>query len=254
MQSGQCKLCGQTAELIESHVWPRFAYKNYVSDLDKGGSFFDLKAGRHVNKQYKRFWFCRECDGRRLGHSESYAAELLVRMEKNRAAPFVYDTRLLTFAVSVSLRTAMAYMQEHKEFFNDASLNDACGAWRQYLLGRRKTGVKPYSQHLFVIYGQDVDWHKGMGGYPYSQVGLVLSQVGPLFIAGLLDRKRLSAADLKVWARSELCLGGGVAEPVSEWRIGYNITETLGRLLHMQQAITIDRVKAAHRDEAEPPA
>ena len=59
MAIGTCHLCGQRRELVKSHVWPSFAYKRYVSDLKKGGQFFDLQTGnRNAQRQYTQPWFC----------------------------------------------------------------------------------------------------------------------------------------------------------------------------------------------------
>jgi phosphatidylserine/phosphatidylglycerophosphate/cardiolipin synthase-like enzyme len=58
MTNGTCHLCGQNARIVNSHVWPSFAYKRYVSDQNKGGQFLDLqKRNPNAQKQYTMPWF-----------------------------------------------------------------------------------------------------------------------------------------------------------------------------------------------------
>jgi hypothetical protein len=67
--------------LEDSHVWSKFAYKRFVANPHKGGQFADLHEQRLTNKQYTRYWFCRACE-ERLGASESYASQLLTRIDQ----------------------------------------------------------------------------------------------------------------------------------------------------------------------------
>jgi hypothetical protein len=238
---GTCRLCGETAALLNCHVWPRFAYKDFVSDRTKGGSFIDLKKGIPTNVQEKKPWFCTDCDQRRIGNAETYAAEFCRTLTKAPTSAHKYEGILQTFAVSISLRTAMLYMEGHR-LARYSELKAACGVWKEFLLGRRKAGIMPYSQHLFVVFGEQVGWHRGLGGYPFVEAGLILSQVGPLFIVGLTNRRRHEKSDWRIWRRSEITLAGGSVEPISAWRVGGNITHAFGRVLHIHQTNTIERV------------
>ena len=73
--------------------------------------------------------------------------------------------------------------------------------------------------------------HKGIGGTVFADERLVLSQIGPLFIIGLLDRSHLSVADLDVWSHSTLSEEGGTIKPISAWRVGTEITLDCARFL-----------------------
>ncbi len=72
--------------------------------------------------------------------------------------------------------------------------------------------------------------------------GLVLSQIGPLFIVGLLGRSYLSLDEIKVWNRSELLPGGGQVTPIQEWRVGGNITLRFARFLARHEIFVIKGV------------
>ena len=39
---GNCRLCRQDRELLNSHVWPAFGYRHLVSDQSTGGTFIFL--------------------------------------------------------------------------------------------------------------------------------------------------------------------------------------------------------------------
>jgi hypothetical protein len=95
-------------------------------------------------------------------------------------------------------------------------LADAMRRWKRFLLD--KEGVLgPFTQHLFVIVDQQHGLHESLGGEVYLDLGLVFSHVGPLFIVGLFDRKRLKPHELTIWDRSQISGGGGTMEPITRW-------------------------------------
>ncbi len=228
MPVGNCQLCGQRSDLVESHIWSRFAYKRYAADRAKGGQFLDLMERRLRNGQYKRFWFCLPCDRDRLGVSERYVSELCDRLEKQQADAFGYDDRLLRFATSISFRSALHSLERDQPRRAVEDVRAACRVWRSYLLGGR-THVRPYTQHLFVVFDREWGSHQGLGGQVFPVRRIVHSQIGPLFLIGLLSRAGISRRDLAVWDYSEIVPGGGTVKPVSEWVVGRTITPDLVR-------------------------
>ncbi len=95
METGLCQLCGQPAELVDGHVWPRFADKRYVSDPTSGGSFVDSMTGKITSKQHTRYWFCSHCDCQVLGQVEAYAANFCSDLDVRPTDVHQYDERLL---------------------------------------------------------------------------------------------------------------------------------------------------------------
>jgi hypothetical protein len=89
--------------------------------------------------------------------------------------------------------------------------------WREYLLDKRKD-VRPFSQHLFVVFDRVGKLHMAMGGQVYREDGYVLSEIGPLFMVGLFGRKGVSLPEIKVWEASELRPKGGTVTGLKEWR------------------------------------
>lgn len=234
MVVGQCKLCGQRAEIIDSHVWPQFAYRMFVSNLPKGGQFIDLHtANPKAWKQYTRPWFCEPCDQNLLGKDEKYAAEFCERVSKARTEVHDYDNRLLRFLVSISWRAAKLWHEQLRRDVDERT-KKAYKRWKDYIRGKARD-LGPYTQHLFIVFDPKVSMHKGLGGEVFVEDRLVLSQVGHLFIIGLLDRSHLSARDLDVWSHSIVHKDGGTIKPVLEWRVGSEVTPDFARLLRWHE-------------------
>jgi hypothetical protein len=242
VERGTCRLCGQNAELVHSHIWPKFGYGRYVSDQERGSEFVDLHKGKYTNRQYKEFWFCEACDNEFLGGLEGATAGLCDRLEERPGDAHHYDDRLLPFLTSISWRVAMHDIHLGRVQY-EGRLREAMRDWKGLLNQRRSPapGVRPryrpHSQHLFVVFAVGVDLHKAMGGKVYPDEGLVFSQVGPLFIVGLLDRSRLSLADIKAYEASEVFPEGGTITPVTQWHVGDNVSLPFVRILAMHERL-----------------
>ena len=242
MHMGTCQLCGQPRELQDSHVWPKFAYKKYTSDKSDGGSFLDLSRGGKSNHQYTNYWFCHDCE-QILSADEDFAARFCSRVEKAPSFAQEYDERLLRFAVSISLRTLMSYLPRAAA----SDCEDARAArrqWSSFLRGKTQS-LACYTQHVFLVRDEESKRHQVLGGQVFWDHRFVLSQIGPLHILGLLDRTQLDSAERRIWERSKLEADGGVMIPVSEWRVGHNITMKLIQLLWSHEKTIIKKVVAA---------
>lgn len=215
--TGQCHLCDQMRELEESHVWPKFAYKDYATDLSKGGQFVQLGGdGKLDNHQIKYNWFCRNCE-ELLGRSETYAAQLCRKLCANPGASVEYDKRLLHFAVSISWRGAKAHL-ERKGLLALPLVSGALRKWKQVLRGNKQR-VEPFSQHVFAVYHPESERHLMLGGNIFPEQNLVFSQIGPLHIIGLLGREDISPDTRRVRQRSKLSRDGGTLHPVTAWHV-----------------------------------
>jgi hypothetical protein len=95
---------------------------------------------------------------------------------------------------------------------------------------------------LFIVFDRDASMHKGIGGGVFTAERIVFSQIGPLFIIGLLDRQHLSVADLDVWSHSKLLGEGGTIKPISAWRVGTELTLDCARFLARHDSVVKRRV------------
>src|SRR2546425_617825 len=144
MERGSCRLCGKIADLVQSHVWPRFGYARYVSDPNKGGQFVDLHKEKYSNRQYKEHWFCKPCDNEFLGGLEGAAAGLCDRLEGSPGEAQPYDHRLLPFLTSISWRVALHDIHLGRVRY-EGKLREAMRDWKGFLNQLRvpTAGVRP---------------------------------------------------------------------------------------------------------------
>jgi hypothetical protein len=250
MINGLCHLCGKTRLLKDSHVWPRLAYRRFVTNPGGSGQFVDLYEQRISNKQYTRFWFCHDCE-QRLGTWENYTARWLDRMARNPKAVHPYDERLLPFLTSISWRSLKFYTPgEHR--FAVESHWDAARVWRRHLLGKQLS-LRSYTQHVFNIIDNPFGLDKMLGGAPPERTGLVISQTGPLVIVGILEPEKLTEEELPVWGNSKVRSAGGVIKPIMDWktwRMGkgqahkHTITRRFTFLLKSLETTVIERAMA----------
>lgn len=215
MINGLCHLCGEPVILEDSHVWPKLAYKRYATNPGGGGQFVDLHEQEIRNRQYTRDWFCRGCETI-LQKSEDYAARFLDRMASDPKKEHPYDERLLPFIVSISWRSLKFHTPgDHPRAVEGQW--DAARVWRRYLLGKRG-GLGTYTQHVFNIISNPFGLEKMLGGAVPDRSGLVLSQIGPLIMVGILEPGELTPEERAVWGNSQVRASGGVIKPLMDWK------------------------------------
>jgi len=209
--------------------------------VDRGGRFVHLGHSKLDNHPERYFWFCPACDNETLASCERYASELCDSISKSPKAAVDYDERLLKFAVSISWRTAKAWKERNngKAF---TELRPACRQWKSYLL-RNKHRVEPYSQHIFIVHDRVMERHNALGGNVFLNENLVFTQIGPLWILGLLSREGLGLNDIKVWDKSRLRPDGGTIQPIQEWRVGKTITLQLSKFLSQFEIAITSRAR-----------
>ena len=248
MEVGKCHLCGESKELPDSHVWPRFAYKRYASDLSKGGRFADLFTMTLHNKQYTCFWFCTDCE-RIIGATEDSTARLCVRIEDAPEADQPYDENLLRFTTSISWRT-LKYCQDKQNSALESKW-EAAKRWKQYIRGTRG-GVGPFTQHIYLINDNPHGFDKFLGGVVSPDNSLVLSQIGPLLIVGHLEPNLLSSDEKSIWRRSQILHTWGNITPLRKWVFGngdpkhHNVTVRFVIMLGSNQHTVLTKVTSAN--------
>jgi hypothetical protein len=235
----KCKLCDRMKAIQESHVWPRFVYKRFVSGA--GGQFLDLTDLTWDSKQVVRPWFCWDCE-QQIGKSEDRTARLLASLTADPDSPVEYGPWLLRFAVSMSFRISTFFAEERSELQCE-TVRSAMRRWRRFLLDRERS-VGVYTQHAFIPFDKENKLQRAIAGNVWPERGMVFSQVGPLFVVGLYDRKRLSLSDLRAW-NEQMIRGEGRLSPLREWRVGKNATWDLCHFLASGEADLRERVAAA---------
>jgi hypothetical protein len=110
----------------------------------------------------------------------------------------------------------------------------------------------PSSQHLFIVFGETVEFHKMLGGQVADNDGLVHSQIGPFLIVGLTRRFGRSVSDLRIWKQSEVHWHGGTITPLGDWRVGQNVTQDLAKLLARHQRKLVKNARLLHEQAVKP--
>ncbi|HEX3658221.1 MAG TPA: hypothetical protein VHV55_20705 [Pirellulales bacterium] len=68
-----------------------------------------------------------------------------------------------------------------------------------------------------MCYDPSIGLHNGLGGTILKNHAMIVWQFGPMFVASLLARDRLSRRELAIWAQSELSTDGGIIASIKNW-------------------------------------
>jgi hypothetical protein len=244
---GFCKLCARRADLVESHVHSRLAYKRYAMN-PRGGAFIDLAERRRHNFQLQRRWFCAECEGR---FEESATARWLDKLQIASGPAISYDAFLKTFAVSLVYRYALLDPEDGKPpLVNLRMLTKPVEVWRDYLLRRRKD-VGVYTVHGIIVPddAKNGPWEAALGGQIVYCNELIITRTGPLVIFGLMSKKNLSPVEVRQWSETEISSAGGnlpiVRKSDNFWALTPEMCQALnttGRWC-IQQQIVINKAR-----------
>ena len=136
IHTGPCRLCGQNAELLESHIIPKFAIR---WNKTTGTGYLRRVAAPNVRLQdgVKEHLLCSACE-QLFSARESYFATQVFRPMLAGTSKVPYDERLTYFVVSVLWRTILRNLQGTREekYRFLAQIEEAEHEWRQFLLGR----------------------------------------------------------------------------------------------------------------------
>jgi len=131
-----CRLCHQKAELLESHIIPKFAIR-WMKETGTG--YLRRVAAPNVRLQdgVKERLLCASCE-QLFAVCESYFATQVFRPMLAGVAHVPYDERLAYFVVSLLWRSLQRNLQEAREagypFLSE--IEEAEQEWRRFLLGR----------------------------------------------------------------------------------------------------------------------
>jgi len=197
-----CRLCHKSEKLRDSHIYPAGAYKRFVSDQSKGGSFLNLKYMNVRPKQFTCKFLCSDCEQSLNKKGEKYFFTLI-----DSGAPIAdYEPALYYFAVSISWRSALFYFETKPGIQH---VKAALEQWRKYLLGESST-AEPYSQYLLSIQSAKWEhWNRAVGGFAMPNMHLAFSTVGPYLILGITNPKEFTDNDKRILAPAHLNLAGG---------------------------------------------
>ena len=146
-----CRLCGEVAELQDSHVLPAFVFRWLKETSATGFIRFGQHPNRRVQDGKTKRWLCLSCEQKLNVWETKFANSLFHSSNSGRIHRIRYGRWLLKFCVSVSWRSLLFMLEESGlKQFSEAQRTAAAHAletWRAFLLDKV---IHPgrFEQHL----------------------------------------------------------------------------------------------------------
>lgn len=152
---GTCYLCGAIGSLCRSHIIPKFVGDWLRQTGVTGRLRLSKTPDRLVEDLPWRYLLCAACEGRFNRFETEVCEELFLPLHaRGGQHRFRYGPSFVQFAVSVAWRVLILLQREGQlPAFDDAPLGSVAAAetaWREYLLGARRTPA-PHVVHAFAM-------------------------------------------------------------------------------------------------------
>jgi len=198
-----CRLCGELAELQDSHVLPAFVFRWLKETSATGFIRFGQSPNGRIQDGLKKPWLCLSCEQKLNAWETKFANNLFHPMNDDGGHRVRYGDWLLKFCVSVSWRSlsAMTEMTGLKQF-SKAQQNAAIHAldtWRGFLLDKvshpgqfeqhllpfdsidRLTGSFPPNFCRYLLRAVEIDAAHG------EKIAFIYSKLGRFVILGFIE-------------------------------------------------------------------
>jgi hypothetical protein len=153
--NGKCALCRKDAELIESHIIPKFVIK-WLKDTSLSAVRTNIEPNKRVQDGLKKYLPCANCEGLFSTWEKQFCEQIFLPVHNNPEInkPLEYKSWALKFAVLVSWRVLEYYYQENRLLnFTDLqkqACQKALETWSNFLLGKEPHPGQ-YEQHLLPV-------------------------------------------------------------------------------------------------------
>lgn len=148
---GICRLCNADGELRESHIIPSFVYKWQKETSGTGFIRFGDKPNLRTQNGFKLYLLCDECEKLFNLWETEFANNIFHPINKGSSSLFNYGPWLLKFAVSVSWRVLIFFIEEkdlsHFPLVLQKKANIALSYWQNFLLGKSPHPSR-FEQHM----------------------------------------------------------------------------------------------------------
>ncbi len=149
-----CRLCGKNEHLQKSHIIPNFVITHQRKTSPTGFFRSGVAVNHRTQDGEKMKLLCRSCEELFSQWETSFAQHIYHPCNKG-TQNLPYDSWMLKFAVSVSWRSLMWYMDSSSKNVTytpeaDALITDALNTWKQFLLGEIQTPLV-YEQHMLIL-------------------------------------------------------------------------------------------------------
>ena len=147
---GECRLCGETRELQNSHIIPRFV----IRWMKKTGATPFLRKAvdpdTRIQDHHEKL-LCEDCEQIFSDWEGKFTARVFYPHVRSQKDEFEYDEWLYKFVLSVSWRllvSELAVWHENEHFKNEV-VEERLETWEEILLGEKSVSEDSSQHHIF---------------------------------------------------------------------------------------------------------
>jgi len=148
----QCGLCGNVAELRDSHVIPRFVFK-YIKKT--GSTPFMTKAVDPENRfqDHTEKLLCADCEQELSQFESPFAGQIFYPYVREEEETFEYDEWLQKFIISVNWRLMTSELSSWEELpsYKREVVGDIKEIWADVLRGNECLNRDPCTHHMIFL-------------------------------------------------------------------------------------------------------
>lgn len=148
----ECALCGNKRELRDSHIIPRFVFKQ----LKKSGASPFLRGYENPDKRiqdYNEKLLCPDCE-QHLNKFESPVAGYIYHpYQQGDSTSFSHDDWLHRFLISINWRLIHSNLSEWESLssYKQKAVEDARDIWHDVILNDEPVYKDPFSHHMVLL-------------------------------------------------------------------------------------------------------
>lgn len=148
----KCRLCGNQADLQNSHIIPRFVIK-WLKDT--GATPF-LRGAEDPDTRFQDYHeklLCSDCEAIFSDYEREFATNIFHPYINKEKQDFEYGEWLQRFVISVSWRLIVSDLSKVDELdeFHREAIRDAEAIWEKVLLGKLPLNADPFTHHIYFL-------------------------------------------------------------------------------------------------------
>jgi len=152
--NGKCALCARDAELQVGHIIPKFVF-SWLKETAPGGIRSNRVPNRRIQDGEKQYLLCSDCEELFSRWETTFCERLFLPLHSSSSVsnPVRYGPWALKFAVSVSWRVLLYYLQLGMSHFSEEhreTAREALNVWRGFLL-EEQPHPGQFEQHLLPV-------------------------------------------------------------------------------------------------------
>lgn len=150
--TGKCRLCGREADLLNSHIIPRFVIR-WIKKTSATGFLRGAEDPDTRIQDYHEELLCENCEMVFSDFEREFASNIFYPHVNKDTATFKYEEWLQKFVMSVSWRLIVSELSEVDEMepYHRDAIYDAEEIWRDILNGDLSLDADPFTHHIFFL-------------------------------------------------------------------------------------------------------